>query len=207
MALTEINLDGGDSIYHALNELHVTHRCCRHDNILDCKSTVQNQKILVSFESGKSLNSISLFQKGCKEKYVSYIIKGTLAALDCIHASGDRVHGNINTNTVFLDKDCRVKLGFPSRISNPDLENNAKKDIAPFIDISMVAELACRLYRGEKKQFPRFRGPLPLLLQDFVKFCVNSPGSTRISKLMDHALFKQFNEFDRYQQELKKLVG
>ncbi|KAK1374361.1 hypothetical protein POM88_030554 [Heracleum sosnowskyi] len=210
MASTEIELFGSETIYHVLNELYVTNRCCRHDNILDCKSTVQNRKILVSFESSKSLDSFSLFQQGCKEEFVSYVMMGTLAALDCIHASGNRVHRKINENTVFLDKNCRVKLEFPTRISNPDLEYNAKTLISPFakeIDIKMVGDLACSLYHGKsqkKKLSEGGRSTLPVLLQDFVNCCVGR--SPTISKLMDHALFKQFNEFDRYQQELKELL-
>lgn len=211
MASTEVDMNGGQSLYHVLNELHVTHRCCRHENILGCRCTVQNQKILVSFESAKSLSSFSLFQQGCKDKeFVSYVIRGILEGLECIHSRGNRVHGNIKLNTVFLDKDCIVKLGFPARISNPDLDNIAKKDIdldTKMIDFRMVGELACTLYHGKcrEKQLGGSHSKflLPVLLQDFVKL---SSGRPEISQLMDHAFLKEFNEFDLYQVELKKLL-
>ncbi|KAL1828367.1 hypothetical protein ACET3Z_006779 [Daucus carota] len=205
MASIEVDINRGASLYHVLNELHVTHKCCGHENILGCKRTVQNQKILVSFESAKSVSSFSLFKQGCrKEEYVSYVIRGTLEALQCIHSRGNRVHGNINLNTVFLDKDCIVKLGFPARINNPDLEYTKKKEIdldMKKIDFEMVGELACSLYHGksgEKKML------LPVLLQDFVKLSSERP---TISQLMEHGFLKEFNKFDKYQEDLKKLLG
>lgn len=205
MALTEINLYGGQSIDDLLNELYVTRRCCRHDNILDCHTTVQHitvqhQKILLSFEFSKSLDSFSLFQQGCKEELVSYIIRGTLAALDCIHASGNRVHGKINLSNVFLDKDYRVKLEFPT------WSENAKEGITRFAkdnDICMVGGLARRLYRGSMSR--KIPSPLPELLLDFIKLCY-SPGTPTISKLMTHGFFQQFNGFDRYPEKLKELL-
>lgn len=196
MASTETsNVIEADTIYH------------HHENILDLIPIVQNQEFSISLQPAKSLKSFYLFRHGCDEKYISFVIMGTLKALEYIHKRASLVHGNINLSNVFLDKDCKVKLELPRR-KNCVIEEQRT-------DIRMVGELALDLFDGKyvkKFNVVCFSGNVKkkellsgLAVRDFVKFCLNPLRVPTLREVMNHEFFRKFGEFDQYQEELKKL--
>ncbi|WOH07037.1 hypothetical protein DCAR_0626466 [Daucus carota subsp. sativus] len=185
----------------------------QHKNILDLIPVVQNHEFSISIQPAKSLHSFSLFRRGCHERFISFVIMGVLKALEYIHARENRVHGNINLNTVFLDEDCEVKLELPVRRNCEDEEQKA--------DIRMVGGLALCLFNDEyRDKFVRDRLVLGCFygktrrkelltgsaVRDFAKFCLYQSHTPTLREVINHEFFKKFGEFDLYQVELKNLL-
>ncbi|KAK1367035.1 hypothetical protein POM88_042596 [Heracleum sosnowskyi] len=181
--------DMPDTIYHT------------HENILDLIPTVQNEEFSISVEPAKSLKSFSLFRHGCNEKYISFVIMGVLKGLEYIHVRENLVHGNINLDNVFVDNDCKVKLESPMR-------KNCQVDQEQKTDIQMVGELALSL-STKKSGIKFFLGYMRKkkktgLVENLVKFCLNPSRTPTLREVINHEFFKEFGEFDRYQEKLKK---
>lgn len=130
---------------------------------------------------------------------------GVLKALEYIHGRENLVHGNINLNNVFLDKDCKVKLKLPLR-KNCEIEEQKT-------DIRMVGELASSLFYGKSSGFRLkigcFSGSTRkkenvFAVEDFVKFCLNPLRTPTLREVMNHDFFSEFSEFDQYHEKLKK---
>ncbi|XP_074323917.1 serine/threonine-protein kinase BLUS1-like [Apium graveolens] len=190
-----------------LKEIFQAKKCCQHPNIVrsvHCSFIKENHLCVVMPDSKKPLSSMGIFKHGLPEEIVAFVIMETLKAMDCIHGSGGRVHGNLCSTDVFLDEKANVKLEFPTWLTKTEVveypSSNKKNKKG---DFSMVGTLAYDLFNGtgpaEKK--------LPELLEDFVRFCGSSSGGpATIHELMSHQFLKKFCHSDQYKKELKKLL-
>ncbi|XP_074336441.1 serine/threonine-protein kinase BLUS1-like [Apium graveolens] len=93
---------------HILKEIFQAKKCCQHPNMVrsvHCSFEKQkrNNLCVVMPESKKPLPSMAIFKHGLPEEIVVFVIIETLKALECIHESGDHVHGNLCSTEVFLD--------------------------------------------------------------------------------------------------------
>ncbi|KAK1367036.1 hypothetical protein POM88_042597 [Heracleum sosnowskyi] len=175
----------------------------KHENILDLIPVVRRREFSILTQPAKSLKSFSLFRRGCDERYISFVVMGVLEALEYIHGHEKLVHGNINLNNVFLDKDCNAKLKSPLTKS---CEIKDQKT-----DIQMVGELALSLFNGKsgfkfgigcvsgctRKKDDGFE------VEDFARFCLNPLRTPTLREVKNHDFFKEFGKFDQYREKLK----
>lgn len=189
--ITIFDLDRVEDIYNLTNEVYIAKQCCHHQNVqgVYCSFMVENKLwVVMPLISGVSLKSMMLssfrhglrqrvvafglklmsmimmlssFRHGLLEQVVAFVLKETLKALDCIHGHGDHVHGNVDSDHVFVDKNLNVKLGFhsltnkirvleetPSWMIDPDLTANLNKAHNQKSDIWMFGLLALDLFYG-----------------------------------------------------------
>ncbi|XP_074334594.1 serine/threonine-protein kinase BLUS1-like [Apium graveolens] len=190
-----------------LKEIFQAKKCCQHPNILrsvHCSFKKENLLCVVMPYSNKPLPSLAIFKHGLPEEVVAFVILETLKALDCIHQSGDRVHGNLCSTEMFLDEEANVKLEFPTWLTKAEMvEYPASNKKNKKGDFSMVRTLAYDLFNGTGPVEKR----LPEYLEDFVRFCGSSAGGpVTIQEVMSHQFLKKFCHFDRYKKDLKKLL-
>ncbi|XP_074327390.1 serine/threonine-protein kinase BLUS1-like [Apium graveolens] len=193
-------------VHSIIKEIFQAKKCCQHANIVrsvHCSFKKDNHLCVVLPNPKKPLPSFAIFKHGLPEEIVAFVIMETLKALDCMHETGERVHGNLSTTNVFLDEEANVKLEFPSWLINPEVVENPSSDKKnKKSDFRMVGTLAYDLFNGTSPA----KKKLPALLEDFVKFCGSSRGPDTIHELMSHPFLKEFCHLDQYTKDLKKLL-
>lgn len=247
----EINifdLDRVEDIYNLTNQVYTARQCCHHQNIqgVYCSFMVENKlwvvMPLISRVSIKSMMLSSLirrhglrqrvvafgfklmssFRHGLVEQVVAFVLKETLKALDCIHGHGDHVHGNVDSDHVFVDKNLNVKLGFhsltnkirvleetPSWMIDPELTTNLNKAHNQKSDIWMFGLFALDLFydhedleflaasliepKNYEAKFGR-KKKLPESLRELVVLCLSRDPLKRPStrELLNHKFFKGY---------------